>query len=693
MFAVSKAAQAVSSAVLADAIDFDGTNDYLSRSSDLVGNADGKTFTFSCWVWSENITPSGDIYWSNNTSFAVYRQGDGTIGIAAKNSAGTTIFGAVIPAIRQFTFFNILVSVDLSNTSNRYVFVNDSAQSVTWNVYTNDNIDFTRPDHKVCDGSAYGKFKSRLSHVYLDYTYRDLSVEANRRLFITADRKPAANQSALNPILYLPLNDPTQPGKNLGTGGDFSLTGVVARSGRGPSQFNAPYSDLDGAADYLSRTTAITGIADGKQVTLSFCLLRKQGGSASEVIQLVSATSNLRFRVYAGNNLYLYGFNSSGTNIVAMSVSSDTYLRVGRNAHIVVSFDLANTSNRYCFINGRQISEPWGPYSNQNIQFTPATPTWALSRYMPDGSFAAGCLGNVFFDTKYIDLSVPANLAKFVTGTGIDAKPADLGANGELPFGTPPLIYLPMYGNNAGKNYGTGGDFTAVSGPFPGARGPNEFWGNLAKFGAGNNYLTNSSLPISSKTISFSYWMQLDSNTITTWSAYKAGSATIFMRDTGGGTLELKGYNSAGALILACSFSHSRQNSWLHMCIDLSDTNKRFAYENNTQLTVTWSLYTDATLYGEAFTVGHQAYVGEYYKGKLSEFYFTTDYIDFSQEANRLKFRDCFGNPVDLAPQIAAGTLPNPAIYLRFAPDNFGKNSGTGGDFTKSGTILDGGQL
>ena len=33
---------------VADAIDFDGANDYLSRSSDLVGNTDGKTFTFSC---------------------------------------------------------------------------------------------------------------------------------------------------------------------------------------------------------------------------------------------------------------------------------------------------------------------------------------------------------------------------------------------------------------------------------------------------------------------------------------------------------------------------------------------------------------------------------------------------------------------------------------------------------------------
>ena len=36
---------------LAAAIDFDGTNDYLSRSSDMTGNADGKTFTFSAWIY------------------------------------------------------------------------------------------------------------------------------------------------------------------------------------------------------------------------------------------------------------------------------------------------------------------------------------------------------------------------------------------------------------------------------------------------------------------------------------------------------------------------------------------------------------------------------------------------------------------------------------------------------------------
>jgi hypothetical protein len=37
--------------------------------------------------------------------------------------------------------------------------------------------------------------------------------------------------------------------------------------------------------------------------------------------------------------------------------------------------------------------------------------------------------------------------------------------------------------------------------------------------------------------------------------------------------------------------------------------------------------------------------------------------------------------------------LPNPAIYMRFDPANQGKNDGNGGDFVKSGTILDAGQL
>jgi hypothetical protein len=110
----------------------------------------------------------------------------------------------------------------------------------------------------------------RLANVFLDYTYRDLSVEANRRYFITAERKPAASSATLTSgIIYLPMDDPATAHINLGTGGNMTPNGVIARSGRGPNQTNVPYSDLAGAADYLSRTS-LTGAADSSAITFAF---------------------------------------------------------------------------------------------------------------------------------------------------------------------------------------------------------------------------------------------------------------------------------------------------------------------------------------------------------------------------------------------------------------------------------------
>ena len=71
-------------------------------------------------------------------------------------------------------------------------------------------------------------------------------------------------------------------------------------------------------------------------------------------------------------------------------------------------------------------------------------------------------------------------------------KPKSLGGDGSTPTGSSPIVYLPLNGNNAGKNKGTGGDFTVNSGPFTGARGPSEFWGESAQFNGSSQYLQKS---------------------------------------------------------------------------------------------------------------------------------------------------------------------------------------------------------
>jgi len=376
---------------------------------------------------------------------------------------------------------------------------------------------------------------------------------------------------------------------------------------------------------------------------------------------------------------------------------------------------MTSTSTRHIYINGVNDTSNWTwsryNFNGNDIQFyVTDTPRYYVGKSVVTSWYLNGKLGALWFNTSYINLSVAANLEKFVAGTGIDAKPVDLGANGELPTGTSPLIYLPMYGNNAGKNYGTGGDFTVNSGPYTGARGPNEFWGNKADFyttGPAGFLSKTTSIGISDgKIISFSFWYTGEAgnegNVFEIAQGSTAPKLRLRCRGDGNG-FYIYGWDSAGTQIL---LGNRTGTAWVvgqthHICgcIDLSNTSNRFVYDNDALVSMNWTTYTNSTLdlsptsyrYFIAGTYGVPNEASLY--GILSEFYFTTEYIDFSQEANRLKFRDAFGNPVDLTQQIEDAAIPNPAIYMRFDPASFGTNYGTGGNFTVNGTITDGGQL
>lgn len=169
---------------VADAIDFDGTNDYLSRSSDLVGNADGKTFTFSAWVYFRSGLAQRSFITLANGGFDISQAGD-SIQVICRDSGGSIILNTSVVSDRIPTnsWFNLLISVDLTNATNRHIYINDVVATGNWTAYSNGTIDFTGSTPKIADG-YYGKYNGRLAHVYLDKTYRDLSVEANRRIFV-----------------------------------------------------------------------------------------------------------------------------------------------------------------------------------------------------------------------------------------------------------------------------------------------------------------------------------------------------------------------------------------------------------------------------------------------------------------------------------------------------------------------------
>jgi len=203
---------------------------YLYRNSDLSGNADGKTLTFSGWAyntggnfWLYKTQPSQD----TGTRFAAIMS-NGLFKVEGYNSSNAKILDTGWRTVTLNNWYHFLISVDLSSTSNRYLYINDAQElgpSSSWTTYTNDSIDFTNSHHYV---NAYRSSANNgvdagggLAQIYLDYTYRDLSVVSNRRTFVTANTAPAGNLSSLNPILYLPFDATNSTGSNLGTGGNF----------------------------------------------------------------------------------------------------------------------------------------------------------------------------------------------------------------------------------------------------------------------------------------------------------------------------------------------------------------------------------------------------------------------------------------------------------------------------------------
>lgn len=213
---------------------FDGTNDSLNKSSDLIGNSDGKTFTFSFWLNPVyETTTNKTIYHTSGTWRNQIRYGaNGALFVSLFNSesSGGTVFEIQNPSIKlTFGGWNhVLISADLTDTNKRHLYINDVEATPSWS-YVNNTVDFTRSTHAIGDdlSASTGNLHGDLAHFFLDYTYRDLSVTANRRTFIDSARgsTPSSTLSALNPILYLPMTAEYSVGDNIGTGGDFTAVG------------------------------------------------------------------------------------------------------------------------------------------------------------------------------------------------------------------------------------------------------------------------------------------------------------------------------------------------------------------------------------------------------------------------------------------------------------------------------------
>jgi hypothetical protein len=647
-------------------IDFDGTNDYLSLSSTIARGSDYITHSF----WMYYTGDAGYIFKKTGVEIEIYSSkiavsiGDGRF----------TEYTYNVDSVRN-TWVHVLIYSNLAvYPATNSIYINEELLT---SLYDSANFNVTwGGDHEVGLG-----FKGRIAHFFQGFGARDYSIEANRRLFITEDKKPAEDLASLNPILYLPMDDASDPGRNDGTGGDFTLNGIVAQSGRGPNQDNCVASAFDGSNDYLSSTGI--GASDGKVFTLSSVMeVTTVGYARFFAIGTTAGGMKLEARKEAGN-LYLRAANTSGTQVLEVSTPALT-MPLGSHIHIVISVDLSDTAKRAIYIDGVAITGTWSTYTDDTLDFTSDVYLVGAPPNIPSGYKWNGALGETYFNTAYTDLATdnpfwnsdtnrPNSVRKVIEDTGVT-----------------PLIALPMYANDAGNNLGTGGDFTVNSGPYVGARGGSEFWARSAAFNGSDQYLRRTTIAGAVDTLkTFTFVMA--------WKWGTAGSPYIFRTGSGEGVSGTPGPNIRFTLADPISTMDARvpvsssTTEWqtIMFSVDLSDTGKRFAYVNGTAATVNWVSYPniayDSLLSVDNYGIGSSYAGGDYFDGNMGFLYMSQEYIDFSQEANRLKFFDAFNYPVDLGADGSTPTDTQPLIYMS-NDIHLGTNLGSGGNFTPVNT-------
>ena len=232
--------------VLCDSADFDGVNDYMLRGGGLTGAADSKSGILSAWIRLDGLGPNIINATGNNFIF-VLRAGDQKFGIGGENAAGTEILLLITNTVygAAATWLHVLASWDLA-TASAHLYVNDVDDLAAGSTLTDDSIDYTLANWAIgATVAGTGLVDSALAELYFaPGQYLDFSLVSNRRKFISASGKPVSLgatgslPTGTAPIIYQRVADGAAVATfatNLGTGGDFSITGTLTTGSTSPS--------------------------------------------------------------------------------------------------------------------------------------------------------------------------------------------------------------------------------------------------------------------------------------------------------------------------------------------------------------------------------------------------------------------------------------------------------------------------
>jgi len=270
-----------------------------------------------------------------------------------------------------------------------------------------------------------------------------------------ADAPRNDNSSFLTPApAFAMCSTPAGVAGEVDFNGDYNMLQYCDNTNWVPMYFNDYWANavtFDGTNDYLMRGADLTGSADSKMFTSSFWF-RRNGGDGTDRLIIRNGDSGTGLRIYLNMSNELEVLDSSSV----IEVTGSTAITDSNWHHVMMSFDMSNTSRHHIYLDGIAETLNVTTYNNSNIDFTLAN--HAIGAGTSGSGKFNGDLADVWHDMgTYIDLSDADERAKFRDSRG---KPMHLGTDGSRPTGTAPEIFLS--GATAGweTNDGTGGGFT-----------------------------------------------------------------------------------------------------------------------------------------------------------------------------------------------------------------------------------------
>ncbi len=233
-----------------NAVDFNGSADYLSKAADLTGNADGSRGILSVWFRLDGGN-GADMAFMHNTGDKVQvdRNSSNKLSIYFGDAGGTASFrmDSSTSYTSGATWRHLLASWDLNYSAGnklKHLYVNDVSDLGTVSDSSAAfNADYTRTSWTIgryTDASLWF-FNGCIAEFYFaPNQFLDFSNSANRRKFISATGKPVypgatgSLPTGTAPLIYLP-NPAATVGTNAGTGGNFTINGSPATASSTPS--------------------------------------------------------------------------------------------------------------------------------------------------------------------------------------------------------------------------------------------------------------------------------------------------------------------------------------------------------------------------------------------------------------------------------------------------------------------------